>query len=417
MARMSTAKTPQKAEYALTIKDWLKAPIFSPVKQTAPREVEVTNDKGQSHLWRMGVPNPLNQKPSSRIDMSHARVLLAILSFWRHQNPVSLSLSELARRCANAEGGGSYYKRLRGKIEDLRQYWIELETPNGQHRIFPALARVEVTLHPKSPNAPASRQGRLALEGPAAVPAGRILLDNVELAPEFAEFLIGFADYMHFRLDVLRNMPSDVAQAIYLYLPSRAVHHTRQNPWQITLTNLYNELGLKVASAKSLRKKVLVQHRRSVLSQLNGAPVLKGTLRATLRLNQAGTDWMLLAWTETDEKLLDPNESNSQLAQAWRDSGRPEKEFQTLLKAPLRPLTDEDHALCEAARIDLNGTERFLRLCKTILSGPVFRRQLAELKVDVIESRGVQNPTGALIWRLLQAIREPVAAPRRSPSD
>ena len=172
MARMSTAKTPQKAEYALTIKDWLKAPIFSPVKQTAPREVEVTNDKGQSHLWRMGVPNPLNQKPSSRIDMSHARVLLAILSFWRHQNPVSLSLSELARRCANAEGGGSYYKRLRGKIEDLRQYWIELETPNGQHRIFPALARVEVTLHPKSPNAPASRQGRLALEGPAAVPRG-----------------------------------------------------------------------------------------------------------------------------------------------------------------------------------------------------------------------------------------------------
>jgi hypothetical protein len=62
---------------------------------------------------------------------------------------------------------------------------------------------------------------------------------------------------MHVRLDVLRTLASDLAQAIYLFIPSRAVHHAKEDPWKINLANLFDQLGMNVPVSKSLRKKAL----------------------------------------------------------------------------------------------------------------------------------------------------------------
>ena len=95
-----TASTRQGNDFSLIPKDWSSAPVFSPRKQLEPREIIVNGN-----TWRMGIDNPLNNQASRPIDMGHVRILLAVLSFWKGDNPLSMSLKELGRRAAGAHGG------------------------------------------------------------------------------------------------------------------------------------------------------------------------------------------------------------------------------------------------------------------------------------------------------------------------
>lgn len=146
------------------------------------------------------------------------------------------------------------------------------------------------------------------------------------------------------------------------------------------------------------------------MRQLNDVPVLKGFLKVSLRLNKDKTDWLFLAWVEGQDAEL--YSSDSSLTEAWRKSGRDEKELVKLLKSTLPELTDEARELAKLATVDLGNIERFLRICTMILGKNRVFRMLAELKVEVIEGRGPHNPTGTLIWRLLNAISQPVRADR-----
>ncbi|MGA8655236.1 MAG: hypothetical protein WB586_03740 [Chthoniobacterales bacterium] len=405
-----TASTRPHSEISLVPRDWLSGPVFSPRKQTAVREVLVNNN-----IWRMGIANPLTNQPSSQIDMTHVRVLLGVLSFWKGDNPLSMSIRELARR-ASGSFGGAYFKLLRQKLGELRDYWIAVELEKGQKRMFPALSRIEITTrNVRSKRGDNERQQKLALDDwtvarKEGTSGTHVQLDNVALAPEFVELLLDWTQLMHVRLDVLRRLTSDMAQAIYLFIPSRAVYHTKDDPWKISLTNLFEQLGMNIPSSKSVRKKLLTQRRTSVMRQLNDVPVLKGFLKVSLRLNKDKTDWLFLAWVEGQDAEL--YSSDSSLTEAWRKSGRDEKELVKLLKSTLPELTDEARELAKLATVDLGNIERFLRICTMILGKNRVFRMLAELKVEVIEGRGPHNPTGTLIWRLLNAISQPVRVDR-----
>ena len=131
-----TVSTRKNLEVSLIPRDWSTAAVFSPMKQVAVREIVVNGN-----TWRMGVESPLNGLPSSAIDMAHVRVLLAVLSFWQGQNPLSMSLKELARRAAGSHGG-AFFRLLRQRLGDLRDYWIDVELQNGDKRSFPAISRL-----------------------------------------------------------------------------------------------------------------------------------------------------------------------------------------------------------------------------------------------------------------------------------
>jgi hypothetical protein len=405
-----TASTRQGSDFSMIPKDWSSAPVFSPRKQLEPREIIVNGN-----TWRMGIDNPLNNQPSRPIDMGHVRILLAVLSFWKGDNPLSMSLKELGRRAAGSHGG-AYFKLLRQKLGDLRDYWIAVELQNGDKRMFPAISRIEIsTRNLRGRKQSNNNQQRLALDEwvivdkePRIERARAVQLDNVALAPEFAEFLCDWTNIMHVRLDVLRTLASDLAQAIYLFIPSRAVHHSKSDPWKINLANLFDQLAMNVPSSKSLRKKALVQHgEKSVVKQLNNVPILHGYLRVSLRLNKDKTDWLFLAWVEGRGDLPDLYSSDSALVDAWRKSGRDEVELAKLLRNPLPELTDEERYLCEAAKIELPKVQRFIQLCKVAIGKNKLHRVLAEIKVDVVEGRGIHNPTGTFVWRLLKLISEP----------
>ena len=212
-----------RSEISLVPRDWLNGPVFSPKKQVSIREVAVNKN-----IWRMGIPNPLTNVPSTQIDMTHVRVLLGVLSFWRGDNPMSMSIRELARR-ASGSFGGAYFKLLRQKLGELRDYWIGVELENGDKRMFPALSRVEITVR-NVRSKKADQQETLPLDDWAVVKrqgkdtsGTHVQLDNVMLAPEFVELLLDWTQLMHVRLDVMRSLTSDVAQAIYLFIPSRDV--------------------------------------------------------------------------------------------------------------------------------------------------------------------------------------------------
>jgi hypothetical protein len=360
-----TASTRQDRDFAMIPKDWSSAPIFSPRKQLEPRQIIVNGN-----TWRMGIDNPLNNQPFRPIDMGHVRILLAVLSFWNGNNPLSMSLSELGRRAAGSHGG-AYFKLLRQKLGDLRDYWIAVDLQNGNKRMFPAISRIEITTRSlRSRKESDYNEPRLALDEwgveqkqPATERLRAVQLDNVALAPEFAEFLCDWTNIMHVRLDVLRRLASDLAQAIYLFIPSRAVHHAKEDPWKINLANLYDQLGMNVPVSKSLRKKALVQHgEKSMLKQLNNVPILHGYLRVSLRLNKEKSDWLFLAWVEGRGDLPDLYSSESALVDAWRKSGRDEAELAKLLRNALPELTDEELYLCEAAKIQLPNVKRFIQL-------------------------------------------------------
>jgi hypothetical protein len=129
-------------------------------------------------------------------------------------------------------------------------------------------------------------------------------------------------------------------------------------------------------------------------------------------LNKEKSDWLLLAWVEIQENLPDLFTSESPLVEAWRKSGRPETDLAKLLRTALPELPGDTRDLAKIASVDLEKIERFLRLCILLLGKNKLLRMLAELKVEVIEGRGPHNPTGTLIWRLLNEISQPVRANR-----
>ena len=99
-----------------------------------------------------------------------------------------------------------------------------------------------------------------------------------------------------------------------------------KTPGRSASRRFFEQLGMAVPHSKSVRKKILTQHHTSVMHQLNNAPVLKGALKVSLRLNKEKTDWLLLAWVEIEEKLPDIFTSESlrvhQQMNFFRQQGR-----------------------------------------------------------------------------------------------
>jgi hypothetical protein len=383
------------SQTALVPKDWLAAPVFKPGLQRKNAPFLVAEN-----TWVMGADNALTDTPSADIDLSHVRIILAILSFWVGGNPVQLSMSELARRCASSRGG-RYFRDLRRKMDDLRNYWISIVDKNGGKRSFPLLKSVHVVTKPPRHH-PEDDQGKV-----------EIWLDKVELAEPFAELLRDWTQIMHLNLNTLKELTSEIAQAIYLYLPSRAFHHTEASPFEIRLALLLEQLGMPVPSAPSKRKELFTQHKRSVLTQLDGAEILTGKLRVALTPTGDNADYKLLAWVEKGCSLAETEPSEGPLFQAWISSGRSGTDYEKR-KNNRQPLTNYEEELLGKAGIELESTRSFFSIARSLLGEPRFHSLISEVKAEALEGRAPNNPTGALICRMIRSIEE--STPKKAAS-
>jgi len=375
----------QTSHTALVPKDWLSGPVFKPGIQRKNAAIIVGN-----RTWCMGANNPLTEQASADIDLSHIRIVLTILSFWSGGNPLHLSMGELAKRCASSRGG-RYFRDLRRKMEDLRHYWISVVEKDGTTRSFPLLQKIEVVTKP-----PRRRGNRMQKE---------IWLDKVELAESFAELLRDWTQIMHLNLGTLKELTSDLAQAIYLYLPSRAFHHTETNPFEIRLALLLEQLGMPVPSAPSKRKELFTQNKRSVLTQLDGAEILSGKLRVALAPAGDGCDYKLLAWVEKGYSLAGEDSSEGPLFQAWIASGRSRAQYEKR-KMSREPLLALEEEILRKAGVCLDNCRSFFSIARSLLGENRFHALMSEAKAEALEGRAANNPTGAVISRIIRSIQQ-----------
>ncbi len=390
-------------------RDYFLGPVFAATRQSGPREVTIGDRRyqiGGSHPMRPDLRAPA-------LDVRHARAIFALLSF---RNPdqdgqlIRFSFYEFCRRYANSNGG-RYERAIKRIVADLMDAYIcvtDLKT-RVSHR-YRLLERIDVEGRP-----PRRKDCRLATSNQE-----EMFFNGCTLSPEFFGLLGRITELQHLKLDVFTSIRAPLAQAIYLYIPSRAYHHTEADPFEISLTKLLEQVSCPVPRHKSVRHKIFTQREdigHSILQQLDGLETINAIFRVRLAATSDNTDWKLQAWVEKTPPGANLSLGNSKLMKAWRASGRTFELFEERVVDPL-PLTDYEKDLLEIAGVQLAGNERFFSLAKALIPPAQFVGLLAEAKGDELEGRKARkNPTARLIWRIITAISAPHKSRFKQPRD
>ena len=373
-------------------REMITAPFFAAVKQSQEREIVVDGRR-----WVIGIKHPTKRRSSPALDMRHGRACFTLLSFrdrLQNEREIFFSMNEFCLRYASSQGG-RYAGDILNILFDLQETWVAREVDGGKVEYFQILG--DIKIHQKT----ARRHDALK----ALSMQNEMWLDRVTLSPEFFGLLKRWEELARICLDVLTSIRSPKAQAIYTYIPSRAVHHTKSEPFSIRLATILEQIGAPVPAAKSKRKQVFTQNRNSILSQLNGAEIIDGILRAELAETRDGSDFKLSFWVEKNdasEPIAPPKKSK--MLEAWKNGGRSQTSFQERLKKA-KGLEYYHRELLELAGVKLEKTEKFFQMAYALL-GPRFEKILSEAKGDTLEGNHGNNPTGRLIYRILHELKQ-----------
>ena len=376
----------------LVPREMIVAPFFAAVKQSRERDIVVDGKR-----WVIGLDHPTKRRASPALDMRHGRACFALLSFrdrLRNEREIFFSMNEFCRRYASSQGG-RYASDILNVLFDLQETWVAREVDGGKVEYFQILG--DIKIHQKT----ARRRDALKMLSMQQ----EMWLDRVTLSPEFFGLLKRWEELARICLHVLTAIRSPKAQAIYTYIPSRAVHHSRAEPFSINLATILEQIGAPVPAAKSKRKQIFTQNRNSILSQLDGAEIIDGILRVEMVETRDGADAKLVFWVEkhdASESLAPPKKSR--MLEAWTKGGRSRRSFQERLKKAA-PLASYHRELLERAGVKLAATETFFEMAQALL-GPRFDRILSEAKGDALEGNRGNNPTGRLIYRVLSEFEQ-----------
>jgi hypothetical protein len=197
-------------------RDFVLCPLFAATPQTTSRSVTVGDRR-----YQIGGFHPLDPaKNPPSLDVRHARALFALLSFrkpFECSAKVEFSMSEFCRRYARSYGG-RYAQELRLLLGDLLDTYLRVQQSKSERlRTYRLIERVEIRQGPH-PCCSAMSSSNL--------PSSATWIDSVTLSNELCIALDDLPEIHQLNLDSFTTMRSRLAQAIYLYLSSRAHHHT-----------------------------------------------------------------------------------------------------------------------------------------------------------------------------------------------
>jgi hypothetical protein len=415
-----------KRDNPLVPREWLSTPLF-PVYAAPDSAPSVV--KSNNRIWLFGVPNPLTGEPSHPRDIEHAAVFFTVCGFYQEMGQLlplvgdvppqaTFSLNELARRVASYQDGVIVSKVLR-RLSELRNVWVTLKYPPDANvtdaerdtvleRTFPLLANVDL-----------SKVRQLG--------TCRIVrkLERVMIHPELAVLMRDINRSIHFRLAPFRQLRSEIARAIYLYMPSRAYWRDAKSPYQVSLTRLLTEIGAHVPAYPSYRRRIFTQHgavyadtpidgrrAKSILAQLDGLEMNGGKFRCCLRPNANGDDSLFCCWRDkalSERRPLPagPALRNGALARAYRAAGGTDQDFDLLTRAGAAPELDalEAEWLAEAS-IQTENSSAFFKIAKALLGVSHFHELLREAVQELRDRPTLtHNPTGLLISRIVKRVR------------
>ena len=384
--------------------DYFLAPIFAASRQSGPREVTVRvniDGKVVERRYFMGGFHPLRPNhPPPALDVRHGRAIFALLSFrdpFDETRMIRFSFNELCRKYAKTNGG-RYARTIREILADLTDSYIRvLDVQTNVAHTYRLIEKLDIEDRPIR-----RRDSSLAMSTQR-----EMWFNGCTLSPEFYSLLNRIAELQYLKLDVFTSIRSPLAQAIYLYIPSRAHHHSEDRPFEISLTKLLEQVSFPVPHYKSFRQKLFTQNTNSIIKQLDGLETLTGRFRVGLGETADGSDWKLLAWVDKSRHKPELSPEKSKLLAAYLSSGRPRGFFDEALKK-LQPLSDYEIELLEFGDVQVPHNRRFFEMAKALLGGNRFSTLLAEAKGDALEGRrATKNPTARLIHRLMQAISTP----------
>ena len=407
--------TDQKRTVVRAPKFFSIGPFFAAKEQDGQRIVEYSSKR-----FEIGGFDPLDpdHKPPA-YDVRHGRMTIALLAI-RDENhfgkDVYFSFRDLCSYYAKSRGG-RYARDIKKLLSALTRTWvriIDLET--GDAFTVRLLERVYL------PERPILRRDHGYLNSRQT----DLKLNQISFSAEFYSLLTDIQELQQIRYDEFLSITSPLAQSIYLYMPSRAVHHKDSKPFEITLTNLLEQVSYPLPKAKSkpsdrsaeahekkLRRQLFSkksrQSSRSVIEQLDGRKTLTGTFRAKLAETSDGTDWKLQCWVEKElDKFIAQKEPTSALYKRWRASGKSRAQFQKRL-ARIRPLDefegDGELYSLQCGNVRTKGNERFLEQALAILGNERFHQLASEAKSDFeMKVKPTIDETRRFIHRILEAV-------------
>jgi hypothetical protein len=277
--------------HGLVFRDFLKAPVF-PV---SPQVHEVTCD---GWTWRTGVSGPFKGAATTPgLSIEHAEIMLGLMAFQPKEyhfqdNPPGqwrFSMSELCN-VVYGKHGGSYFKKAGLLLWELSNCWASVHFhENDETHYFRVLKDIRIVTKN-------SRKIENQKE---------LWLDNVILDDSYQKLLSNITRQMHVDISIFKYITSPLAKSIYFFLPSRAVHHSIDDPFKILLANLLKQVGYSGKNEyKAVRKQIFTQGKKSILDQLNNSLIL-GNKKMMVSLEESAEDWILLAWVDKAEKQID----------------------------------------------------------------------------------------------------------------
>jgi hypothetical protein len=386
-------------------KDFFLGPVFAATPQTGQREIIV----GHRH-YLLGGFDPLD--PDARppaLDVRHARAIFTLLVFRSDysDNPrlIRFAFNEFCRRYAHSNGG-RYLRAIKKIISELMRSYIQVT--DMQTKLATSYRLIERVV---IPGRAISRRD----SSEARSPQTELRLNEITLSAEFYALLNRIAELQDLKLSVFTSIRSPLAQAIYLYIPSRSAHHDESNPFEISIRTLLEQVSFPIPIFKSKRKELFTKHQeegRSILQQLNGKETLTGMFRVKLAETVDGADWKLLTWVEKTPKAKRLINSDSKIIRAYLASGRPAEYLEQAL-ASVTPLNDYQIELLQAGQVEIEKNRKCLEWMRAVLKDAKFNEILSDAKADELEGRKAhKNPTARLIHRLMEAIGAPVALPK-----
>ena len=395
-AQSSQTSDDRRWDMVLGPRDYFLGPVFAATKQSGPREVTIGERRyliGGFHPMRRNFCPPA-------LDVRHARAIFCLLSFrdpFDGTRLIRFSFNEFCRRYA-CSNGGRYAQAISEIVADLLDSYIRVTdiktSVSHQYRL---IEHIDIETRPI----------RRKDAGLANSPQVEMWFNGCTLSPEFYGMLGRVAELQHLNLGVFTGIRSPLAQAIYLYLPSRAFHHSERKPFEISITKLLQQVSFPVPPLKFRRRQMFVQNNNPILKQLNGVEILSGRFRVALADAADGSDWKLQAWVEKQPQRQKLSQSKSKLINAYLQSGRSRQYLEQALHN-IQPLSAYELELLERAEVEVAGNDRFFELAKAVLKPSRFVGLLSEAKGDALEGRTARkSPTARLIYRIMEAVSTP----------
>jgi hypothetical protein len=390
----------------LAPKDYFLGPVFAATKQVAGRSVTIGEKR-----YQIGGFHPLRRNlcPPA-LDVRHARAIFSLLSFRKPYEDdgsrlIRFSFNDFCRRYARSNGG-RYSRDIAHILGDLLDSYIRVaDTKTEISHEYRLIEHIDIERRPIR-----RRDATLANDFQT-----EMWFNGCRLSPEFYSLLGRIAELQDLDLDVFTSIRSPLAQAIYLYIPSRAHHHTETDPFEINLTRLLEQVSFRVPPQKQRRNQIFTQHEkegRSILQQLDKLATLTGTFRVRLAETSDGTDWKLQTWVERNARRPQLSGENSKVVNAYLKSGRPRELLHQAL-SNMQPLSDYDIDRLTVGKVEIAKNRRFFEIAKALLGESRFDGLLSEAKGEELEGRrATKNPTARLIHRIMEAIGTPMAPVR-----